>query len=82
MIRSSAGGITRTVTGESSAEIDGCAAHIVARWIEHDAQRVQARANLGARSNIVFADAAGKDQHVEAAELGHITADPFRQWSR
>ena len=77
IIRSSAGGITRTVTGEFSAEIVACAAHVVALRIEHDAQRSQPRADLRARGDVVFADAAGEDQHVQPAQLGHIAADPL-----
>ena len=54
-----------------------CAADVVALGIEHDAERAEARADLGARGDVVFADAAGEDQHVEAAELGDEAADPF-----
>ena len=52
---------------------DGGAAHIVALGVEHDAQRAQSGADFGARGDIVLADAAGKDQHVEAVQLRDIT---------
>ena len=37
----------------------------------------KAGADFGARGNIVFADAAGEDQHVEPAQFGVIAANPF-----
>ena len=57
---------------------DRRAAHVVAAGIEHDSQAAEAAADLGARVDIVFADAAGEDQHVEAAQLRHEAADPAR----
>src|SRR5579864_2007501 len=75
MIKSSSGGITRTVTGEFSA-------HIVAHRVEHNTQRAQSRANLRARRNVVLTDAACKYQHVESTQLGDIATDPARNGPR
>ena len=82
MIRSSAGGMTRTVTGEFSAGDGGFAADVVALRIEHDAQSAQASADFGARVDVVFADAAGEDQHVQPVQLGHISCRSIWRWSR
>src|SRR5580698_4712944 len=56
---------------------DGRAADVVAGGIDKNAEGAEAGADFGAAVYVVFADAAGEDEHIESAELGHITADPF-----
>src|SRR5580698_9161093 len=51
---------------------------VVALRVDNNPKRPQAGADLGARSDVVLAYAAGEDQRVQTIQLRHITPDPAR----
>jgi len=63
IIKSSAGGMTRTATGEFVAESPRVM-DVVTRSIEYDALSTQSSADLSAGVDVVFSDAARENQHV------------------
>ena len=76
IIRSSAGGMTRTVTGEYSLEMTAAPRTLLRLGSRTMPRALEARADFGAGVDVVFADAAGEDQHVQPVQLRHIAADP------